>query len=158
MLADCLNRPIILKKTSAHVRIHRFDCHVNQMNVNKLFNRVVLYRSFQMLQTGGITKWRNTPQHKANQQWCSQFHVTKHLSMSNNFLSVNGRWSKWAAWSKCSRTCGQGKQTRNRTCTNPPPKYGGTCVGPATQTKSCLVKKCPGLWNLKCFLNYSLFI
>lgn len=88
----------------------------------------------------------------------SQLHVTKHLSMSNNFLSVNGRWSKWAAWSKCSRTCGQGKQTRNRTCTNPPPKYGGTCVGPATQTKSCLVKKCPGLWNLKCFLNFSLFI
>ncbi|XP_073244555.1 SCO-spondin-like isoform X1 [Porites lutea] len=65
---------------------------------------------------------------------------------------VNGRWSKWAAWSKCSRTCGQGKQTRNRTCTNPPPKYGGTCVGPATQTKSCLVKKCPvnggwGTWS-----------
>ncbi|XP_067016400.1 SCO-spondin-like isoform X2 [Acropora muricata] len=63
--------------------------------------------------------------------------------------SVNGRWSKWAVWSSCSKTCGSGTQIRVRSCTNPPPKYEGKCVGPNIQTKSCLVKRCPvnGRWS-----------
>ncbi|XP_068740870.1 A disintegrin and metalloproteinase with thrombospondin motifs adt-1-like isoform X2 [Montipora capricornis] len=62
---------------------------------------------------------------------------------------VNGRWSKWATWSKCSKTCGYGSQTRFRNCSNPPPKYGGKCTGPSSQRKSCLAKKCPvnGRWS-----------
>ena len=65
--------------------------------------------------------------------------------MASFFFSVNGRWSNWAAWSKCSKTCGNGTKTRLRTCTNPPPKYGGKCVGPSKQMKPCLEKRCPGL-------------
>lgn len=61
------------------------------------------------------------------------------------FLVVNGRWSLWGKWSACTKTCGTGgSQTRRRTCTNPPPKYGGVCIGPGVQTKTCLVKRCPG--------------
>ncbi|XP_058951792.2 A disintegrin and metalloproteinase with thrombospondin motifs adt-1 isoform X1 [Pocillopora verrucosa] len=67
-----------------------------------------------------------------------------------NPCPVNGRWSLWGKWSACTKTCGTGgSQTRRRTCTNPPPKYGGVCIGPGVQTKTCLVKRCPvnGVWS-----------
>ena len=60
------------------------------------------------------------------------------------FYSVDGNWSDWKDWSDCPVTCGGGVQNRSRTCTNPPPKYGGVCIGPGVQTKTCLVKRCPG--------------
>ncbi|XP_020629634.1 SCO-spondin-like [Orbicella faveolata] len=56
---------------------------------------------------------------------------------------VNGRWSLWAAWSACTKTCGTGSKTRHRTCTNPPPKHGGVCIGPSVQTKTCAKQNCP---------------
>lgn len=54
-------------------------------------------------------------------------------------VPVNGSWT---AWSQCSATCGGGKQ--NRTCTDPPPAFGGAdCSGPSLQT--CNVHSCePG--------------
>ena len=59
-------------------------------------------------------------------------------------FSVNGRWSLWATWSACSKTCGTGTKTRKRSCTNPPPQNGGKdCKGIDKQTKSCLLKACP---------------
>ncbi|XP_078377130.1 SCO-spondin-like isoform X1 [Oculina patagonica] len=62
---------------------------------------------------------------------------------------VNGRWTRWAAWSACTKTCGTGSQVRRRTCTNPPPKHGGKCNGPSAQTKYCVKQKCPtnGGWG-----------
>lgn len=59
------------------------------------------------------------------------------------FFIVNGRWSLWAAWSACTKTCGTGSKERYRACTNPPPKYGGVCTGPSVQIRSCLRQKCP---------------
>ena len=76
------------------------------------------------------------------------FPVDVFLALLSFLISlVNGRWSKWATWSKCSKTCGYGSQTRFRTCSNPPPKYGGKCKGPSSQRKSCLPKKCPGMMH-----------
>ncbi|XP_015775790.1 PREDICTED: mucin-like protein [Acropora digitifera] len=63
---------------------------------------------------------------------------------------VNGRWSAWSAWGDCSLTCGNGSQTRMRTCTNPPPSAGGAaCSGISSQSQSCNTEQCPvdGGWS-----------
>ena len=44
--------------------------------------------------------------------------------------SFDGNWSNWNDWSDCSVTCDRGLQNRSRTCTSPPPAFGGrSCPG-----------------------------
>ena len=60
-------------------------------------------------------------------------------------ISVDGGYSKFGSWSKCSAECGGGTQTRSRTCTNPAPANGGAdCVGASIQERDCNTKGCPG--------------
>lgn len=58
---------------------------------------------------------------------------------------INGGWSSWSLWSSCSVTCGGGRQSRVRTCTNPAPANGGKdCKGASSETQACGTKLCPG--------------
>ena len=53
-------------------------------------------------------------------------------SMNKQFFFplVDGVWSEWSAWNRCSADCGGGSQTRFHTCSNPPPsRYGLSCPG-----------------------------
>eukprot|EP00118_Oscarella_pearsei_P020948 m.232382 g.232382 ORF g.232382 m.232382 type:complete len:812 (+) comp40078_c0_seq33:147-2582(+) len=61
---------------------------------------------------------------------------------------VNGLWSDWLEWSKCSKSCGLGaSRTRTRTCSFPAPSNGGDpCVGNKTDTESC-GSPCPAEWS-----------
>lgn len=63
---------------------------------------------------------------------------------------IDGNWSPWTKWDKCSALCGKGRQTRSRTCSNPRPAFGGKlCFGLPEETKEChAAKKCPvdGRW------------
>jgi Thrombospondin type 1 domain. len=60
-------------------------------------------------------------------------------------IAVNGGLSQWSSYSKCSKTCGMGTQTRSRTCTNPPPQFGGkNCNGLLKDSRKCQEKHCPG--------------
>ena len=60
-------------------------------------------------------------------------------------FAVDGDWSDWNEWSDCSADCGEGTQTRSRTCSNPAPANGGAeCVGDAVETQSCNTDPCPG--------------
>ncbi|XP_032226207.2 semaphorin-5B [Nematostella vectensis] len=56
---------------------------------------------------------------------------------------VDGHWGRWTAWSACSKTCGDGTQTRTRVCDDPAPKNGGSaCVGDSSQTQACKIATC----------------
>ncbi|KTF76603.1 hypothetical protein cypCar_00033149, partial [Cyprinus carpio] len=51
---------------------------------------------------------------------------------------VDGDWSPWSTWSKCSRTCGTGACFRQRKCDNPPPGPGGKyCQKTSVEHKVC---------------------
>jgi len=57
--------------------------------------------------------------------------------------NVNGGWSAYGKWSACSKTCGDGVQSRARTCTNPAPSGSGKqCEGPTEQKQKCRVRTC----------------
>lgn len=64
---------------------------------------------------------------------------------------IDGGVSAWSAWGKCSTTCGNGKQIRARTCTNPKPEHGGRpCDDHMQETKVCVnADLCPvqGGWG-----------
>ena len=57
---------------------------------------------------------------------------------------VDGGWSGWSRGGYCSESCGTGTRSRSRTCSQPPPQFGGdTCSGPNLETKECFLKTCP---------------
>ena len=51
---------------------------------------------------------------------------------------IDGEWSDYGDWSDCSVSCGDGTQTRTRSCTNPAPADNGAdCEGEATESQAC---------------------
>ena len=67
------------------------------------------------------------------------------LSRFYTTFSVDGGWSTWHSWSRCSASCGGGVRIRVRSCTNPRPAYGGrSCPGNETESHSCHDAPCPG--------------
>ncbi|XP_078312808.1 SCO-spondin-like [Crassostrea virginica] len=62
---------------------------------------------------------------------------------------IDGVWASWGNWGTCTETCGGGVQSRSRTCTNPPPQYGGAnCPDFSSSTQRCNTHNCPidGVW------------
>ncbi|XP_048590041.1 MAM and LDL-receptor class A domain-containing protein 2 isoform X3 [Nematostella vectensis] len=56
---------------------------------------------------------------------------------------VNGHWGAWSAWTSCTVTCDVGAQKRSRNCNNPAPKNGGkNCVGDASESVTCVKRRC----------------
>ena len=75
------------------------------------------------------------------------------LSVSHFYCLVNGGYSLWGEWTKCSVTCGQGQQNRIRDCSNPAPRFGGadcSALGEPFESKECYLKVCPPGGNGKC--------
>ncbi|XP_062592704.1 uncharacterized protein LOC134254174 [Saccostrea cucullata] len=65
-------------------------------------------------------------------------------SCNDILCPIDGGYTEWSAWGACSVTCGDGVQTRTRTCTNPAPAHGGAdCVGEDSQTQNCTASACP---------------
>lgn len=57
---------------------------------------------------------------------------------------VDGGWSPWGPWQRCSRTCGGGVEFSYRECTDPEPQNGGKyCEGQRVQYQSCNTQACP---------------
>ncbi|KAK2570892.1 Mucin-like protein [Acropora cervicornis] len=60
--------------------------------------------------------------------------------------SINGKYTRWTTWTKCSKTCGGGVRERYRSCTNPAPfGKGKNCnrFGKPRAVEKCNTKKCP---------------
>ena len=63
------------------------------------------------------------------------------------FIPVTpSQWQGWGEWSHCSLSCGNGARIRARACIG----GHGSCSGEWTETKDCLLDKCPvviGKWQ-----------
>ena len=62
--------------------------------------------------------------------------------------SVNGGFSAWSGWTKCSVSCAGGRRSRSRSCTKPTPSNGGrNCseLGNNTEEVDCGTDLCPGM-------------
>ena len=69
------------------------------------------------------------------------------INQTTTHFTADGGFSDFGEWSECSgpEICGEGTQTRSRTCTNPAPAHGGAdCEGEASQTQTCHIRDCPG--------------
>ena len=67
---------------------------------------------------------------------------------SFTYFLVNGIWGQWSTFTECSRTCGNGTQTRKRACDSPAPSHGGIpCPGELEETQNCNTNTCPGICN-----------
>jgi len=72
------------------------------------------------------------------------------LSCNSQSCPVDGGWSNWSGWNSCNMPCDTGSQQRSRSCTNPPPLYGGkSCSGTEREERSCNQHSCPvdGGWS-----------
>ncbi|XP_076099012.1 SCO-spondin-like isoform X4 [Mytilus galloprovincialis] len=75
---------------------------------------------------------------------------TENNHCNTNECPVDGNWTDWSVWTTCSHSCGRGFQSRNRTCSNPVPQFGGNeCLGNVTEDDMCNVHNCPvdGNWT-----------
>ena len=80
------------------------------------------------------------------------FVIYKNVNIDPISHLVDGNWSDWKDWSDCPVTCGGGMQERSRTCTNPPPQFGGKpCPGESEESRSCNEDPCPS----NRFISYS---
>ena len=64
-------------------------------------------------------------------------------------------YGTWSLWSDCDRSCGGGARVRSRSCTNPPPQFGGSdcsLLGLVQETQICNMMACPG--KRTCFVFY----
>jgi len=65
---------------------------------------------------------------------------------------IDGGYTDWTPYSKCTKTCGGGLQYKSRCCVNPAPAFGGKpCIltGEPVDIKSCGTDACPinGNWG-----------
>uniref|UniRef100_I3JAE8 Adhesion G protein-coupled receptor B2 n=1 Tax=Oreochromis niloticus TaxID=8128 RepID=I3JAE8_ORENI len=59
---------------------------------------------------------------------------------------VEGQWSEWGPWSKCSVTCNTGTEQRQRRCS--PSVHGwAECKGPHQESRECTNPSCSGNWG-----------
>ncbi|XP_053386636.1 SCO-spondin-like [Mercenaria mercenaria] len=64
---------------------------------------------------------------------------------------IDGGWSGWSEFGKCSRSCGNGVTFRTRQCNYPVPQNGGhNCSGSSQEPKACQKSACPidGGWSV----------
>ncbi|XP_071142265.1 uncharacterized protein [Mytilus edulis] len=62
------------------------------------------------------------------------------------YTCIKAVWDDWSSWSKCTKSCGSGIQTRKRQCLNQMNTTDGhttDCEGNGTGSRSCNTELCP---------------
>jgi len=95
---------------------------------------------------GGLTARRRTctnpaPDHGGND--CEGARKQSKVCNAHE-CPIHGGFTEWTAFGECTKSCAGGVKTRTRTCTNPPPQYGGKgCTGATSNTAACNTHPCP---------------
>ena len=86
-----------------------------------------------------------TPQHGGNN--CSLIGPSVDVGACNvHPCPIDGGYTTWSEFTKCSTSCGRGTTQRTRNCTNPVPQYGGrncSSFGLNVDVKECYLRPCP---------------
>ena len=86
-----------------------------------------------------------SPQYGGNN--CSHYGNSSHvLACNTHHCPVDGGYTAWSSFSRCTESCGNGTKRRSRRCTNPLPQFGGrncSASGPSFETKVCFMRPCP---------------
>ncbi|XP_053380156.1 neurogenic locus notch homolog protein 1-like [Mercenaria mercenaria] len=90
----------------------------------------------------------NNPAPKNGGHYCFG-NNTESKVCQKDLCPVNGGWSEWSTWDKCSVSCGMGMQSRVRTCSNPVPSHSGNhCFGESLNSRLCMPGACAnGGWT-----------
>lgn len=59
----------------------------------------------------------NTSTEKSSNDFEIQRFISEHIKYKSNNITIKKSWSKWTAWSGCSRSCGEGVMAQSRECT-----------------------------------------
>ena len=81
---------------------------------------------------------------------CLMFEIRENILLNQfnyNNIEVDCIWGLWKSWSACTKSCGGGTRTKNRT-KSITEAYGGTCLGNWTETQECNEQNCPGKFLL----------
>ena len=55
---------------------------------------------------------------------------------------MNCQWSAWSPWTKCSKGCGTGNQTRSRKIERQAKNGGKECEGDNQMDQKCILESC----------------
>jgi hypothetical protein len=72
-------------------------------------------------------------------------YIDRNIQIST-FL-VDCEWDVFGDWTSCSKSCGGGENSRTRTVKTTEQNGGNPCLGETTETQSCNVDSCPGMYN-----------
>ncbi|XP_065054437.1 hemicentin-1-like [Rhopilema esculentum] len=103
--------------------------------------------------SGNKQRTRNcdSPPPKNGGKFCRGLNKDKAACDTGIPCPIDGGWSEWASWGRCSVSCDFGKAERKRNCNNPEPTFGGKyCSGKRTDVKDCSTGiRCPidGNWG-----------
>ncbi|XP_073255077.1 thrombospondin-2-like isoform X2 [Porites lutea] len=137
------------------------SCNVAHCSVNGGYSDWGPYGQCSKTCGGGVqTKTRsctNPPPQNGGRDCSSLGPSSSSRECNRNPCPINGGYSDWGPYSQCSKTCGRGKQTKTRTCTNPPPQHGGnncSSLGPSISSRHCNNFQCKKPWKpVGCYQN-----
>lgn len=57
-------------------------------------------------------------------------------------ISIAGTWTTWSKWNMCSTECGNGVQTRKRSCSEIQNTQETRCKGATKEIRGCTINNC----------------